>query len=128
MRLLAFNADQRFQLDAEQRAAEEQRPVVQMGLLARQHRFYAAAGRLLRDSGRWVLRVRDNAATAPCGPSTHLSWSTGSDAASAALWPPLRSGGKGAVRLQGQGVTRTRLVGPGRGRRSGASETRPILG
>ena len=64
LRLLAFNVDQRFQQHAEEQARLRRRPVLRLGLLARQQRFYQAAGRLLRSSGRWVLRVRDNLATA----------------------------------------------------------------
>ena len=60
IRLLAFNADQRFQAHAEARADGDKRPVLRMGLIARQRRFFMAAGRLLRRQGRWVLRVRDN--------------------------------------------------------------------
>ena len=60
LRLLAFNADLRFQEDVERAATEAGRPMIRMGLLARQRRFYTAAGRLLRAQGRWVLRVRDN--------------------------------------------------------------------
>ncbi len=61
LRLLAFNADLRFHADAERAAEESGRPVVRMGLIARQRRFFTAAGRLLRVRGRWVLRVRENA-------------------------------------------------------------------
>lgn len=62
LRLLAFNADQRFQQHAEEQAKKDGRPVLRLGLLARQHRFYQAAGRLLRSSGKYVLRVRENLA------------------------------------------------------------------
>jgi len=60
LRILAFNADLRFQAHAEERAAEAGQPAMRMGLVARQRRFFNAAGRLLRTHGRWVLRVRDN--------------------------------------------------------------------
>jgi len=60
LRLLAFNADGRFQAHAERQAEAAGRETLRMGLIARQRRFFNAAGRLLRDSGRWLLRVRDN--------------------------------------------------------------------
>lgn len=63
LRLLAFNIDLRFQAHVEEEARREHRPLLRMGLCARQSRFYRAAGRLLRKSGQWILRVRDNRAT-----------------------------------------------------------------
>lgn len=60
LRLLAYNADVHYQLDVERQARLEDRPVVVMGLQARQIRFYNAAGRLLREANRWVLRLSDN--------------------------------------------------------------------
>ena len=60
LRLLAYNADVLFQLDAEKKAKEAKRASVHLGLLARQRRFYNTAGRLLCASGRWLLRVAQN--------------------------------------------------------------------
>ena len=60
LRLLAFNADQRFQADALERADQEHRPTLKIGLVTRQRRFYQGAGRLLRCRGRWIMRVRQN--------------------------------------------------------------------
>jgi hypothetical protein len=60
LRILAFNADLRFQAHAEEQASAAGRPAIRMGLVTRQRRFFNAAGRLLRTHGRWVLRVRDN--------------------------------------------------------------------
>lgn len=60
LRLLAFNVDQLFQQHAEDQARSDDRPVLHLGLLYRQVRFFNAAGRLLREHGRWVLRVSDN--------------------------------------------------------------------
>lgn len=60
LRLLAYNADILFQLDAEEKAAEAKRKGVRIGLLARQRRFYNTAGRLLCASGKWILRVAEN--------------------------------------------------------------------
>ncbi len=57
LRLLAFNADQRFQLFAENQARESSHPTVSIGLIARQHRFYRTPGRLLKSQGRWRLRI-----------------------------------------------------------------------
>lgn len=57
LRLLALNLDQHFQSAAERTAEAAHRPVVRMGLLARQPRLYHLAGRLLRIQGRWVLRI-----------------------------------------------------------------------
>jgi len=59
LRMLAFNADRRFHFHAEQRAHTEGREVLRMGLIARQRRFYRAAGRFLRAKSRWELRVKD---------------------------------------------------------------------
>lgn len=60
LRLLAYNADVLFQLDAEKKATEAKRANLRLGLLARQRRFYNTAGRLLCASGRWLLRVAQN--------------------------------------------------------------------
>lgn len=60
LRLLAYNADTLFQADAERTAAAEQRPVIRLGLLARQPRLYHLAGRLLRVHDRWTLRIPDS--------------------------------------------------------------------
>ena len=60
LRLVAFNVDQLFQADAEQRAHEEGRRELRCGLLFRQVRLFNTAGRLLREHGRWVLRVSDS--------------------------------------------------------------------
>lgn len=60
LRLLAYNADVLFQADAERAAVAEKRPVVRMGLLARQPRLYHLAGRLLRVHDRWTLRIPDS--------------------------------------------------------------------
>ncbi len=57
LRLLAFNADQRFQLFAETQARADSRPPVSLGLIARQHRFYRTVGRLLKSQSRWLLRI-----------------------------------------------------------------------
>jgi len=60
LRLLAFNADLLFQQNRESRARAEERPVLRLGLIARQPRFFCQAGRLLREHNRWVLRVPKN--------------------------------------------------------------------
>ena len=60
LRTLAFNIDIEFQAHCERRACEASRPVRRVGLEWRQPRFYRTAGRLLREEGRWVLRVPDN--------------------------------------------------------------------
>lgn len=57
LRLLAFNTDLLFQQAAEQAAVDENRPVIRMGLMARQPRLYGLAGRLLRIHDSWVLRL-----------------------------------------------------------------------
>lgn len=57
LRLIAMNADILFQQEAERAAEEDGRGVVHMGLKARQPRLYRLPGRLLREHGRWVLRV-----------------------------------------------------------------------
>ncbi len=57
LRILAFNTDLLFQQEAEAAAVAEQRPVVKMGLKARQPRLYGLAGRLLRVHDSWVLRL-----------------------------------------------------------------------
>ena len=61
LRMLAFNVDILFQRHLEEKAREEQRPTMRLGLQARQHRFYNGVGRWLREHGRWVLRVARNA-------------------------------------------------------------------
>lgn len=60
LRALAFNVDLAFQAHCEQLAREADRPVRHAGLEWRQPRFYRTAGRLLREAGRWVLRVPQN--------------------------------------------------------------------
>ncbi|MDA0312671.1 MAG: transposase [Gemmatimonadetes bacterium] len=60
LRLLAFNVDQLFQAEAERVARIDGRPQRHCGLLYRQIRFFNCAGRLLREHGRWVLRISDN--------------------------------------------------------------------
>lgn len=61
LRLLAMNADLRFQADREARAASapEGTRVPRQGLIRRQRSFYRTPGRLLRSQGRWRLRVPD---------------------------------------------------------------------
>ena len=60
LRLLAFNADLLFQQHVEDRTVVEKRPILRLGLIARQPRFFCQAGRLLREHNRWVLRVPKN--------------------------------------------------------------------
>lgn len=60
LRALAFNIDVLFQRQAEERARDEGRKVVRVGLEWRQFRFYNSPGRLLREHSRWVLRVPTN--------------------------------------------------------------------
>ncbi len=60
LRLLAWNSDLLFQQDAEQRARQEGRPVLRMGVQARQQYLYRLAGRLLRAQNRWELRLGVN--------------------------------------------------------------------
>ena len=60
LRLLAFNVDQLFQAEAERVARIDGRPQRHCGLLYRQVRLFNCAGRLLREHGRWVLRISDN--------------------------------------------------------------------
>jgi hypothetical protein len=60
LRLLAYNADLLYQRNLERRARAESRPLIRMGLLARQNRFYRKPGRLLREHNRWLLRVPDS--------------------------------------------------------------------
>lgn len=60
LRLLAFNVDLLFQQSAEKRATDANRKVHHVGLEWRQFRFYCSAGRLLREQGRWILRVPTN--------------------------------------------------------------------
>ncbi|MCP4810054.1 MAG: transposase [Proteobacteria bacterium] len=60
LRLIAFNVDQLFQADAERRATEDGRRVRRHGLLYRQVRLFNCAGRLLKERGRWVLRIARN--------------------------------------------------------------------
>jgi len=57
LRLVAYNADALFQRHAEDAAAAAAQPVRRVGLAARQPRLYHLAGRLLREHGRWVLRL-----------------------------------------------------------------------
>ena len=57
LRLIAYNVDVLFQQAAEEAAIAENRPVVRMGLKARQPRFFGLAGRLLRIHDSWVLRL-----------------------------------------------------------------------
>lgn len=57
LRLLAYNVDVLFQQAAERAAIAEKRPVIRMGLKARQPRLYGMAGRLLRVHDAWVLRI-----------------------------------------------------------------------
>lgn len=57
LRLIAYNTDVCFQRAAEEAAAAEHRPVLRMGLLARQPRLYHLAGRLLRVHDAWLLRL-----------------------------------------------------------------------
>ena len=57
LRILAFNTDLLFQQAAEQAAIAEHRPVIRLGLKARQPRLYGLAGRLLRIHDKWVLRL-----------------------------------------------------------------------
>ena len=57
LRLIAYNVDILFQQAAEQAAITEKRPVVHMGLKARQPRLFGLAGRLLRVHDSWVLRL-----------------------------------------------------------------------
>jgi hypothetical protein len=94
LRLLASNIDQRFQAHAEEEARRERRPLLRLGLCARQSKFYRGAGRLQRRSGQWLLRVRDNRATSACGSSTRPISSPSSDHSVAAHLPSLRGGGK----------------------------------
>jgi hypothetical protein len=60
LRLVAFNVDQLFQAEAARRASEQGRADRCCGLVYRQIRFFNSAGRLLREHGRWVLRISDN--------------------------------------------------------------------
>jgi len=60
LRLLAFNADLAFQQGVVEQARELGRPVLKLGLIARQPRFFCQAGRLLREHNRWILRVPTN--------------------------------------------------------------------
>jgi len=60
LRLLAFNVDIRFQQKAEELAEDQGRKVHRVGLQWRQFRFYCSPGRLLREHGRWILRVPTN--------------------------------------------------------------------
>jgi len=59
LRLLAYNADLRFALAAEEAVESPPSQVAGLGLVARQRRFYQGAGRLVRCQGQWVLRVVD---------------------------------------------------------------------
>jgi hypothetical protein len=60
LRMLAFNVDLLFQRYTEERAREQNKPVIHIGLQARQNRFYRGAARLLRFQNEWVLRVQKN--------------------------------------------------------------------
>lgn len=60
LRLLAYNADLRFQQHAEDQARVNQRPVRAVGLEWRQKRFYLSPGRFLREHSRWILRTPVN--------------------------------------------------------------------
>lgn len=60
LRLLAYNVDILFQRHSERAAAAQKRQTICLGLIARQRRFYNTAGRLLRASNQWLLRVSDN--------------------------------------------------------------------
>ena len=57
LRLIAYNTDLLFQRAAEQAAVAEQRPVLRLGLKARQPRLFGLAGLLLRVHDGWVLRL-----------------------------------------------------------------------
>ncbi len=61
LRLLAMNADLRFQADREARAerAPDAKSAPRQGLIRRQRSFYRTPGRLLKSQGRWRLRVPD---------------------------------------------------------------------
>lgn len=60
LRMLAYNADLLYQRHLEVAARQENRPIIRLGLQARQHRFYNGAGRWLREQNRWILRVARN--------------------------------------------------------------------
>lgn len=60
LRLLAFNADTRFQLHSEEQAAAAKRPIRRLGLEWRQFRFFNSPGRLLRTARGYLLRVPAN--------------------------------------------------------------------
>ena len=60
LRLLAYNADLSFHQQARQEARRRGTPPIDMGLQARQVRFYNGAGRLLRAGNRWILRLSTN--------------------------------------------------------------------
>lgn len=60
LRLLAFNADTRFQLHCEAKAATEGRNARRLGLEWRQFRFFNSPGRLLRTARGYLLRVPAN--------------------------------------------------------------------
>lgn len=60
LRLLAFNADTRFQLHTEAQATADQRQVRRLGLEWRQFRFFNSPGRLLRTARGYILRVPAN--------------------------------------------------------------------
>lgn len=57
LRLMAWNADVLYQMDADERAERAERPVVRTGLQARQQYLYRLPGRLLHAAGRWELRL-----------------------------------------------------------------------
>jgi len=60
LRLLAFNADTRFQLHCEARAVDENHSVRRLGLEWRQFRFFNSPGRLLCTARGYILRVPSN--------------------------------------------------------------------
>lgn len=60
LRLLAFNADLRFQRHCEERAEQAGEPVRRLGLEWRQFRFFNSPGRLLTSANTLVLRVPAN--------------------------------------------------------------------
>lgn len=67
LRALAWNADVLFQQAATREAERREAPVVRLGIQARQQYLYRLAGRLLRDSGKWVLRL-------PVSPRVEQLW------------------------------------------------------
>lgn len=67
IRLIAYNTDILFQQQAEAAAVAQKRPVVKMGIKARQSRLYVLAGRLRRIHDQWVLRL-------PASPRVAALW------------------------------------------------------